>query len=275
MTKNTHKKRTLRHLLATPALGGLLLSFGMMQSAQAAEVDCAAATHVTGDSAMNCFSPNTVAESAKVNANFEHLRSLIAAQNAKIAALEAKLAAVSYDDATKNWRLTGVNVQIVNGQNDTDTANGTGNLVIGYNEASTRAVCSNGGGSDEASCLAAGGVWAVNQRGGSHNVVIGEEHNYTQNGGLVSGYDNAIVGKNASVTGGQSNTASGFATSVTGGEFNVAKGEYTVVSGGGENRALAELSSISGGIGNETNGELSVVLGGQGNVTTVNKSIVP
>src|SRR3712207_7496934 len=53
---------------------------------------------------------------------------------------------------------SGANLNIVNGLNDTQSANGLGNLIIGYNEARQ----------------------VGNQRGGSHNLVIGQESNYTR-----------------------------------------------------------------------------------------------
>ena len=34
-------------------------------------------------------------------------------------------------------RFTGVNVQVVNGAGSTATANGTGNLIVGYDETDT------------------------------------------------------------------------------------------------------------------------------------------
>jgi len=80
---------------------------------------------------------------------------------ARIAYLEALLANV-----TRNGNVivfSGVNVQIVDGSGDTyGDVNGLGNLIVGYNELR--------GTSDN--------------RTGSHNVVIGAEHNYSSYGVL-------------------------------------------------------------------------------------------
>ncbi len=93
-------------------------------------------------------------------------------------------------------RISGINVQIVNDSGTTDGAvDGLGNLIVGYNEL-------RGLGDD---------------RTGSHNLIVGDEHNYSSYGGLVAGHFNTISGLFASVSGGRSNTASGQYSSVSGG----------------------------------------------------------
>ena len=85
----------------------------------------------------------------------------------------------SFDGTT--LQLTGINVQIVSGFGATDGAvNGRGNLIVGYNAASSGQA-----------------------RTGSHNVVVGDEHEYTSYGGLVAGFKNTITGPFASVSGGR------------------------------------------------------------------------
>lgn len=112
--------------------------------------------------------------------------------------------------------LTGANLHIRNGLNATDaTPNGLGNLIVGYN----------GQYCDAFICL-------VPPRTGSHNVIVGDGHQYTSYGGLAAGLNNTISAASASVSGGK---------------FNIASGEYSSVSGGRENRASGENSSISGG----------------------------
>jgi len=56
--------------------------------------------------------------------------------------------------------VEGCNLNIRNTSGDTSTADGTGNLVVGHNEAS-----------------------AGQTRSGSHNLVVGGEHEYTTTGG--------------------------------------------------------------------------------------------
>lgn len=146
-------------------------------------------------------------------------------------------------------RITGVNVQIVNGEATTATTNATGNLIVGYQE--TR----DGSRSD--------------RRTGSHNVVVGSRHEYTGYGGLVLGELNTISGPYAAVTGGRLNTASALASSVSGGQGNLASGVGSSVSGGGGdapgrgNRAIGPYCSVSGGASN-TAGDLGDPIDGEG-----------
>ena len=59
----------------------------------------------------------------------------IAALEGQVAALQTLLASVSLQDGGATLRVIGVNVQIVSGSGATDgPVNGTGNLIIGYNE---------------------------------------------------------------------------------------------------------------------------------------------
>ncbi len=99
--------------------------------------------------------------------------------------------------------------------NDPGVVNGTGNLIIGYNEPQT----SLPGGS-------------VSVKTGSHNLVVGFEHNYSSYGGLVAGAINSISGIGASVTSGVFNTASGGLSSVSGGNGHTASGDSNWAAGG-------------------------------------------
>jgi hypothetical protein len=190
------------------------------------------------------------------------------------------------DDAkgglVKTIRFTGVNVQIVNGLGATNgypadplsidpnltATDGTGNLIIGYNEFG------NPNGED---------------RTGSHNLCVGIQVNASSFGGQSVGFRNCIAGPYASVSGGTQNLASGYGASISGGnaglasgqnavitagQLNVASGLRTAVHGGGSNHAMAEESVVVGGghafdqvFGNVTNGTRSVIVGGQGNQT--------
>ena len=163
----------------------------------------------------------------------------------------------------------GCNVHIRNGDSSTNTTNGLGNLIVGYNED-----------------LNTVGVRfprtaGRNDRSGSHNVVIGPEHEYSSHSGLVVGVGNIISGAYASVSGGRDNEASGDygsvsggqnneasddAASVSGGVANVASGSYASVSGGQSNMATSTAASISGGTSNRVNGTAASVSGGYRNV---------
>jgi hypothetical protein len=112
-----------------------------------------------------------------------------------------------------------------------DCPNGLGNLIVGYNEV--RFECS------PDPC--------INTRTGSHNVVVGQFHNFSRVGGLVVGLLNEISGDFASVSGGQFNTASGGTAVVSGGCCNTASGSNASVSGGvGTRPAATPLQSVVG-----------------------------
>lgn len=119
------------------------------------------------------------------------------------------------DSPRATLRISGVNLQIVNGEGETATANGLGNLIVGYQET-------------RGSPLPDGRDF----RTGSHNIVVGERHSYRGSGGLVAGYFNTLLGNYASVSGGFNGTAAGDHSSVGGGLGNYAVGSYSSVSGG-------------------------------------------
>jgi hypothetical protein len=142
-------------------------------------------------------------------------------------------------------QFSGVNVQVVNGEGSTDTTNGEGNIVIGYDTHEVEEI-----------------------QTGSHNLVLGNFQEFTSYGGIVGGNDNIVTAPDASVIGGSKNTVSGPLASVTGGERNTASGFMASVSGGGDNSASGEASSIGGGVGNRAEGRASSISGGLESVTT-------
>jgi hypothetical protein len=144
--------------------------------------------------------------------------------------------------------LQGINVQVVNGTGNTHSANGLGNLIVGYNRARTASpVCSLGAYSNAADCRAKGGVWAQSHKSGSHNFVGGDFNSYSGWGGLVVGIENAVTAPYATITAGALNLASGDLSSISGGSTNAATGMYGVVSGGLGNTAAGSFASLSGG----------------------------
>jgi hypothetical protein len=165
--------------------------------------------------------------------------------------------------------ITGANLHIVNGLGSTsctdeqgqeipDCPNGLGNLIVGYNELR---------GENDV-------------RTGSHNVVVGQWHNFSRFGGLVVGFQNTISGDFAAVSGGRGNTASGNFSSVSGGSGNTASGDFAAVSGGQDNMASGVFSAVSGGRGNTASGDLnngvfySVVSGGAFNTASGSEAAV-
>jgi hypothetical protein len=160
--------------------------------------------------------------------------------------------------------LTGANLHIRNGLGRTnctsepdepipDCPNGVGNLIIGYNERRE---------------------FGENIRTGSHNVVVGQQHNFSRVGGLVVGDFNEISGDFAVVSGGQRNTASGDRSAVSGGLSNTARGNDAVVNGGFINTASGFAAAASGGSFNTARGSVSSVSGGQGNTASDDFAVV-
>jgi hypothetical protein len=142
----------------------------------------------------------------------------------------------------------GINVQIVNGTGQTQTMNGLGNLIVGYNRPSAGSfICSLGAADTEAVCVTSGGVWAQSHKGGSHNIVGGDFNSYASWGGLVLGVENAISAPYAAVLSGARNRAGGGLVSISGGSYNTASGIYSTVSGGFDNRASGDFSAVAGG----------------------------
>lgn len=142
----------------------------------------------------------------------------------------------------------GVNVQVVNGTGDTQTANGLGNLIVGYNRARAGTpVCSVGYFATEPECAARGGRWAASHKSGSHNIVGGDFNSYSLWGGLLLGTQNAINAPFSVVTAGSGNVASGDLSSISGGSFNTSSAMYGSVAGGLNNSARGEFSSVGGG----------------------------
>jgi len=192
---------------------------------------------------------------AEVNANFiaveiavdgntadiASMLELISTLQATIEALETSVAVLESDktvmqnfiaevlphvegaiDAQGNQAIffSGVNVHVNNGEEESESVNGTGNLIMGYNESAkaVRDFCttadSNGTAYPEQDeCESSDGIWGrESQKLGSHNLVIGFGHSYTQSGGLVAGDRNIISGQSSSVTGGTLNLASAHAS---------------------------------------------------------------
>jgi hypothetical protein len=144
-------------------------------------------------------------------------------------------------------QFSGVNVQVVNGEGKTQTTNGVGNLVIGYDENESAAA-----------------------QTGSHDLIVGIRQQYSSYGGLVAGEESAITAPFASVSGGKGGKATGEYASVSGGAGNTASALYASISGGYANTAsgLAAAPSISGGWVNTASASYASISGGKGNTAS-------
>jgi hypothetical protein len=207
---------------------------------------------------------------------------LAAVQGSSVMALAPNLDLVYLPDPNQpgveylTAELHGINVRIVNGAGATATANGLGNLTVGYNEidAAAIAVCSNGQFANETTCTNFGGTWAGNHRGGSHNLIVGAGNAYSQYGGLLVGDRNTVNSPYASVSGGRGNLASGISASVSGGSYNTASSSYTTVSGGSYNVASVINAAVNGGLANRAAANNATVNGGANNTAAGNYSTV-
>jgi hypothetical protein len=164
----------------------------------------------------------------------------------RVATLELKTGPLTLEQlpgACPEVLFSGVNVRIVNGTGNTETTNRCGNLIVGYNESRPD--------------LLGGDV-----RTGSHNIIVGQQNNYSSFGGLVAGFLNDSQAAYASVSGGNHNTASGNYSSVSGGNANFATGNSSSVSGGADNFAQGDASSVSGGVENAAQPSDASVSGG-------------
>jgi hypothetical protein len=137
--------------------------------------------------------------------------------------------------------FNGVNVHVRNGSGSTDSTNGLGNLIVGYNERRND---------------------GTDNRNGSHMLVLGAYQNFASYGGLVGGVWNGVSAPWASVLAGHQNNATGNGSSVSGGMSNTAGGYYSSVTGGQGNNATEYYASVTGGQGNTASGLHASVTGG-------------
>ncbi len=224
------------------------------------------------DGGLTVGGTDVMAAIAALEARVTTLETDLTAEKAKVSALQTLTTGMSRMGDTLVFE--GMNVQIKNGMGTTNTTNGLGNLIIGYNEDLT---CDPFGAGCEFES-----DFATDTRTGSHNLVIGRDHTWTSWGGILAGQDATVSAPRSSVLGGLHNTASGPGSAVVGGSDNVASGDRGAVLGGDENTAAGiaavvaggqrntaqALAAILGGDLNEADGTYSSIVGGTGNTTS-------
>lgn len=198
-----------------------------------------------------------------MQAVIDQLQDLANQLQARIESLEEKTEPMSLEEDEQGLPrvvFKAVNLQVLNGLGATNgnedapesnepsevNTNGLGNLIIGYNELRD-------------------GLNELNDRTGSHNLVMGQKQNFTSVAGFVAGKFNSVMAPYATVIGGRDNIASGTHSSVSGGKSNVASGYISTVSAGKFNTASANFSSVTGGHLNVASGEGSSVVAGLNN----------
>ncbi|HTY95934.1 MAG TPA: hypothetical protein VMB91_02755 [Solirubrobacteraceae bacterium] len=198
--------------------------------------------HYTGGwSDKNCTAPE-----GKHEGKYEKLANLTTEQEQKLTALLAHVNVQEEGiDQKPTVQFTGANVQIVNGEGKTQSTNGEGNLVLGYDED-------------------------PGAQTGSHDLILGEEQTYTSYAGILAGQENTNSGPFDSVLGGWKNSASGENNAVLGGSHNTASasinGAASTVAGGSGNVASGPVASIIGGNENTADGSWAFVGGGEKNL---------
>ena len=192
-------------------------------------------------------------ELAALSTTVSTLDTTVATIDDRLALAEQTLGPIDYDHRTSSVVFTGVNVQIRNGTRSTDgDPDGTGNLIIGWNEADD----------DDG-------------RTGSHNVIVGSHHDWTGHSGIATGVDHDLVTDAGATLGGEGNLVSAHGAVLIGGQDNEAAGSGSVGIGGAENHLVGELSITAGGYRNDAEGAYAVVLGGSDQVADEEQVLLP
>ena len=125
--------------------------------------------------------------------------------------------------------------------------NGLGNLIIGY---------------DELPCVVKGCPPLPARREGSHNLVVGFGHQFSDLGALLAGVNGVSGAPSANVLGGWNNQALGVTANILGGELNQAIGRNSTVVGGFANAASGSFAAVTGGFANLATNTGATVSGG-------------
>ena len=161
--------------------------------------------------------------------------------------------------------FTGANIHLRSGSGGTFDDTQLGNLVIGYDADSTSAFGL--GCSDTVSKIHA-------NRSGSHNLIIGDCHEFIGSGGFVAGFSNRILNDSASVSGGRYNDADNDFSSVSGGICNTAGPTLAATNGCDVAVEIGEAASVTAGVGNLASGTWASVNGGGSNIASGQGSTV-
>jgi len=166
------------------------------------------------------------------------------------ATLQARLTCVTNSNST-DFVFDGCNVLIQNGAGATGTVNARGNLIIGYNKNE------------------------VSKRTGSHNLIVGDLHEYTSYGGVVTGTENTIGAPNSTVMSSVDSSVTGTGgAAVLGADRAVTEGN-AVLLGGSQNYASvnARFAVAVGGNQNQVLNSQAVVMAGTLNVASGGNSV--
>ncbi len=150
---------------------------------------------------------------------------------------------LSYDDSTNTFVLEGVNFQVTSGS----AGSSAGNVIIGTNDVTE---------------------FAPNPaRTGTHNLIIGNGHEYTGNNGIVHGENNRLTSPYAAVIGGRKGHVTGPGAVLVGGLMNHIDTQDAAVVGGYKNfiHNSASYSAILGGEADSLFQQFTCAVGGKQN----------
>lgn len=150
---------------------------------------------------------------------------------------------LSYDDSTNAFVLEGVNFQVTRGS----ASSSAGNVIIGTNDVTD---------------------YTPNPaRTGTHNLIIGNGHEYTGNNGIVHGENNSLTGANAATIGGRYGRVTAPHAVLVGGFSNHVEAGDAAIVGGRENfiATSAGRSAVLGGQADSLFQEVTCAVGGNRN----------
>ena len=139
--------------------------------------------------------------------------------------------------AGPNIVFTGANVEVRSATSETDTT-GTGNLIVGWDDAPPSTVSG--------------------YRSGSNNLVCGDGNSFFSYAGFLAGLNNTASGQWDSICG-EANAATSISDCVSG-CYNTASGDGACINGG---TASGEFATVSGGTSNTAGGGCATVGGGE------------
>jgi len=214
-----------------------------------------------------------IQQNRALRADLEGLREDVEEHGRRRLRTDDALSCINQDTSNaQNIYFDGCNVHIRAGTTLTEDTNGLGNLIVGYNRQppkrdvprSTR--CKREKVARKIPRARRRGLAKVasdqaprtkqpqhrrlqlkSVRGGSHNIIVGDGHEYSCYGGIVAGYENKIHGAYASAVGGSDNEAAEEQAATFGGSKNVASGYEAVVFGGYDNDATGLRAAVFGG----------------------------
>lgn len=131
--------------------------------------------------AVNNRSSQLELELNTVQAEIDELNGQNTQTSGRLDQVELLLTCVDYDSSSQNIIVENCNLIVRDGSGSTASSTGLGNLIVGYNSD---------GRLDK-------------DRTGSHNLVIGDEHQYSSYGGFVAGIENSLHAPYASISGGK------------------------------------------------------------------------